>query len=353
MQDAIDLLTNGESLARCARFIRKRRHRPASDGWVGSESVRRAGVGELAKRLGAEVDSIVHTQDVKSPVLYWSKLKWVLMRCICVWSVGFMTVCLSLKAASRIEYIGLPETRMKLLSQGSADFDAILASRVDRQSLERIGPILPFSVILVNEASSPVIAVVVRAELLNAAGKTNHATVTLVTMNKRRMFAPGSVMFLTPVGGLSTELRRDTPNTISDANYEQLERAIKHRSDMFQGRESVRISLDSVVFGDGGVVGPDEAKTLERMNAWLQAERGVLEELQRCQPAEIRVFLDQVKSTPHNTNGSARAEFATQRVRTADMALMWVEQVGTGSNFAAMVADRLASLIPLLHRRTM
>jgi len=185
-------------------------------------------------------------------------------------------------AAPRISYKGLPGTEIEIVPPTSQEFMDALKLSADPQALSVIQPILPYSVMIKNGSPQRLLMVTIQTRLVDAAGKAMVRYVTQGTRNNSPadMIAPGSMVFLTPVGGLNTVLPR--LGTMHIVEADRLAARIAKLLSLFSQESDIEIVMDSAVFDDGGLIGPDIHRTLEMVNSWADAEDSVIRGVLAC-----------------------------------------------------------------------
>lgn len=117
---------------------------------------------------------------------------------------------------------------------------------------------------------------------LPASWMTNHPV---------KMLEPGTIALITPPdGSLSAVLQKGMH--IPEA--EELERHVASRVDRYSQQSEMEVTLDSVVFADGEVIGPDRMGNLAKMNSWAAAEAGIESEVLARQGDDIAHYLESV-----------------------------------------------------------
>lgn len=268
------------------------------------------------------------------------------------WLIVIVGSIMNVSAGPQISFEGLPNSGVVLYAGATSEFNQILDARIEPATRSAIAPLLPYSVILVNRSASPLVAVVVRAELTDQFGKTITSDMMISSLTLHNMIPVGATILVTPVSGLNTVLREGRQMSLDAAD--DLAQMVARRSSRYSAQTGIRITLDSVAFSDGSVVGPDLTNNLSRMNSWIEAERALAEELLRCDPAEVPAFLeDAIRRTTELPLSAVKNvyQFADHRRHAARMALLLSQHLGTGAEFAAEVSGRIGSLVPMLHRR--
>lgn len=170
-----------------------------------------------------------------------------------------------------MSYEGLPGSGIELISRIKPEFRAALEQQIDAKAIEALGPILPYSVLVENQTSRNLMQISVRAFLTDTGGKTIESVVVFGRSGYpvRWVAGPGETILVTPPYGiLTTVLQKGM--TIPEA-AELKERLSKRAANL----SKVRIILDSVVFDDGEVIGPDRLGALIRINALNAADANV------------------------------------------------------------------------------
>jgi hypothetical protein len=98
--------------------------------------------------------------------------------------------------------------------------------------------------------------------------------------DRRLMIAPGARYLITPVSGLEIHKTPEGRIISSPAVNPDLMRSLRHWESQ-QADKRVEISIDSVIFEDGLLVGPDSADRLTVLNRSILARKGLAAELAR------------------------------------------------------------------------
>jgi len=255
----------------------------------------------------------------------------------------------------RVLYKGLPG--FKLIPVTSAELTPFVASR----AITALEPILPYSIIVRNDTTKRLRMISVRTYLTNAKGAviTNDIVIGATTV-PAVMFEPGSMVLITPPdGGLSTKLRK----AMCIPEAAMLERRLVSRVEFYSRQLQVEVTLDSVVFEDGEVVGPDTMGNLVIMNSRTTAETELANEVLARHGDEIVRYLASVPepiewqtrtSPPDRINTSesdlAAIAFSDSRYEFAQMLLTLRPSLASEEDFTRYVRSTIEAKAPVLWR---
>jgi hypothetical protein len=258
-----------------------------------------------------------------------------------------------MSAKPHVSYVGLPGSGIHLLPATSPEFIAALKSAADPESIFSIQSILPYSVMVKNFTEERLLMVTVRLYLTEPSGKRVWHDVTHGTRKNypTDMIAPGSLVLITPEGGLNTVLSGS--NSMHIPEKKMLSLSLTQLLDQYSRQSEVDITLDSVVFEDGGVIGPDKSGNMQAVNAWIAAEENVITEVLSRHGEEVNAFLASVRDTPAPFGGSLDKtdEFADHRRTYADDLISQRQAFRSEEEFFNFLRSSLASRIPALKRR--
>jgi hypothetical protein len=101
------------------------------------------------------------------------------------------------------------------------------------------------------------------------------------------------MVLVTPEAGLNILLPQSKPLYIPD--LDRLKNVLAGVVGRYNSLSALKIELDSVVYEDGRVVGPDRARITERLNTRAAAEREVISGLKGKRGDEISAYLKSVQ----------------------------------------------------------
>lgn len=189
---------------------------------------------------------------------------------------------------------------VRLIGANSSAFSQLLQQRVDPQSLTALSPILPYGVIVANDSQLAIGAVTVIYSLKNAAGMpiTHRRTLRAWNNQRSRMLLPGEYAFFVPFGGLSAKLRSGPTKMLTTGTFSWPERSL------YASQTDITISIDVAVFENGVAVGPDKGNTVDRINAFVAADRDIGTAILARSGDTLKTYLSGLAS-----NGSGKDPF--------------------------------------------
>lgn len=293
-------------------------------------------------------------RNIHSPDFFTGEQSAAMMNPGCTGSVGPITtlaLCIpatmALNAQPAVSFEDRTNSGVALLIPGSTDFLEALSSHVDSDGRDALRPIEPYLAIVRNDTGRPLVAAVVRYERLNRTGQIFYAnSIWLTTQNQeRRKAQPGEKILIGPFGGFSRLLRdrlrlQDPAVASSD---------VARRAAEFAEEAAVRITLDSVVFDDGTLLGPDKAGLEWKLREYLRAERELRAEILRLPHASRRQhligivedaeFAVELELQPADAHGAHRAG-------TARVLLNLLENAPSEAQFVVWLNQVIGSPLP-------
>jgi len=111
--------------------------------------------------------------------------------------------------------------------------------------------------------------------------------------------------------------------------------------------------VDAVVFDDGGVIGPDKGRTLEKLNAWAAAEEAIIENALARHGAELDAYLGSVRNAavPRSASLDDVDHFAAHQQEFAEALLSQRQAFKSEADFFEYLQTRRLLRIPTLKRR--
>jgi len=174
------------------------------------------------------------------------------------------------------------------------DVQALLGS----ETLAKFSPILPQSVILVNDTNRYVWGFSViysYPSSLSASGNPQqyrrNSTAGFRT-GRIRALAPGDRYLITPIPGVWSRFKADGKTYYSPAMTYELGNSIEtYISDHVSSNEEIHLTLDSVIFEDGEIQGPDTIGRLTALNEQLRAENDLIAKLDGATQQDRMAYL--------------------------------------------------------------
>jgi hypothetical protein len=137
--------------------------------------------------------------------------------------------------------------------------------KISEEQRTALGGIIPLSLTLTNVSGKAIVQVTVRytSVPVGKAGRSRHFTMQLSSLGIDRRSAwidSGRTVFLCPESRLSAMVSSGNVST------EQIKRSVTAIGRLFTSDWTVTVSLDSIAFEDGEVIGPDEFRVIEQQN---------------------------------------------------------------------------------------
>lgn len=156
-----------------------------------------------------------------------------------------------------------------------------------------LAPILPYSVAIRNNNAIPVSELVVRWTLTSSVGvkAINPGHFKFGGTNLRT----GEMILMAPLSGLSLPMRGYRPNLINTAD---LSSRMAKLTQKYQSQSDISVALDSIVFQDDTLIGPDLEGKLGSINSERRLKRLVADELLKRSPTERNAYIQSLLATP-------------------------------------------------------
>jgi hypothetical protein len=260
------------------------------------------------------------------------------------------------QSGPQVTYYGLPQSEVSLHASSSLTFQTAIGTYLDGDAIAFLQPIIPYSVVVRNDGPMALIAIVVRYSLTEASGKTTTHQFMLSTMSNRpnSMILSGEAAFIGPISGMNRILRLQGQSRANLTDPARFSPQLLSRAGIYQRSSSVKIALDSVVYADGSVIGPDEAGNMERMNAWRRADIDLYSELRNRSGSGMESYLRQVVDSPRESGATyAEANHYEDRFdSTAKELLLLRTSSKSDHDVVDFLKNKVTAQIPQLYRRT-
>lgn len=213
--------------------------------------------------------------------------------------------CVSISMGSSnltlIPPVGDVASHVALVSYGSPGYleelRYVLGGKQIPQSLD---PVLPFSVVVRNVSSRPIVAVGVLFSVEEASGKTKQYSFVTVDL------APGSPAQLQPnqrrFVSMSGHANRIVNNRRVDILPAEYVKSLAKMTDSLRLKPVVKVEVDFIVTADGWLVGTDKGRALVRFQAERAANAWVSDRMLKASTvSQIKQVLEQmaaVKPSP-------------------------------------------------------
>jgi hypothetical protein len=215
-----------------------------------------------------------------------------------------------------ISYSGLTESGIRILTPETQEFRDELQALTAGSSHPLLDETLPYSVIVKNTSTRFIATIVVIYNIKNSEGNPVDHTFALSSLyrHRARLMAPGESRLVGPVPFLyETVNRRQLAGALplDNAANENVQQRLRN----YTNQQSIHVTLDSVVFEDGELIGPDKANMLGVLNSWIRAEQELREAVGTKNGVELKLFLEEILSRPTNLRdpSSAADQYAIRR----------------------------------------
>ena len=172
---------------------------------------------------------------------------------------------------------------IQVFPYSSDQFQGMLVGLVGPDNAAACAPLLPYTLILKNGSPTSIAIVVVRYPRVNTLGATIHGMVISRLVDTALPLASGEGLILTPESTLNQALNQlKSPHKFPLSPREAISQASGNIQNTWSGERfpSGQVSLDSVVFADGGVVGPDRMGIVALEQGRLVIENEVMARMQ-------------------------------------------------------------------------
>jgi hypothetical protein len=200
----------------------------------------------------------------------------------------FGVVTTIMTAAPSITFSNFPGSQMELIPGSSPQFMQLLTSFCGPDAVEVLRPMLPYFVMVRNNSSSTIVQPTIRVTLKGYDGSVVTNTYSLKIGGSG--VPPGELVLMTPISGLSVPMKQNA-RTPKLQNVDHRSDAIAEKVQRWDETSEVSISLDSVIFSDDSLIGPDLAGKLNEKNSERRVTRQLASELLERKPSERTAYL--------------------------------------------------------------
>ncbi len=177
----------------------------------------------------------------------------------------------------------LASSGFRLIRSDSAEFATELDRLVDANTIKTLRPVLPLSVIVVNDTGRYIWGfgiIYTYPDALAATGQSKQYRLnpaTGLSAGRDRMFAPGDHFLITPARHLFASRRADgTAQSRPRLDRHVMESLEAYKQEHSKPTERIQLQVDSIIFEDGEIVGPDSQQREKRINELIRAETSLL-----------------------------------------------------------------------------
>jgi len=232
----------------------------------------------------------------------------------------------------------------------SPAFNKRLADLLDNSAIQKIAPLVPRTLIVVNDSGRYLAGLTViftYPERIAPAGTpwryiTNR---TAHYADHKAMIAPGDALLFTPLPGFSASFRPPAARLQRPPLDERMDGDLQRYLGA-EGQSSIEATIDSIIFDDGTLVGPDSANRLESLNNKFRANDEILRAVEGLRGEELHKEL----LFYTNLNLPAPNKYTLERSRTAKSLLLSFEEGGESSALVWIEAMRVKLVGPVKRR---
>lgn len=178
----------------------------------------------------------------------------------------------------------------------SPSFNDEVQSLLSPKALSKAASFLPYSVIIVNNTGRYIWGFTVvysYPEWMSASGKPwTHRispSVNGPVTDRQLMLSPGGAILVTPISGFLAARQTDGTRTLQPPTDDGLDPIIEQfQARLGRSNRNIEVMIDSVVFEDGLLLGPDTQGMVEKINSRIKADSDVGLSLRGLRNKELR-----------------------------------------------------------------
>lgn len=199
----------------------------------------------------------------------------------------------------------------------SPEFKSEVAKLLTREQLQKASPFLPYSLVVINNTRRPIYSFTVIYTFpgwISESGKQWQDIISPSAPSMERLQESGRRTLVTPVSDFLAASDVSGKIIIQPHLDEGLEEVIRVFIKQHQYKR-IQTSMDSIIFGDGTLVGPDIANRLDEVNTRLKADGDLLAELETLHGSALRnrlLLISESIPDPRETYASRKATAAKQ-----------------------------------------
>jgi hypothetical protein len=162
---------------------------------------------------------------------------------------------------------------LKIIASDSPEFRPALEAMIDTDLIAKAEPFLQYSAVLLNTTGRYVwgfTAVYTYPDKIAPSGNPRRHQINPSVGgvgSRAQYFAPGARYLLTPVSNFLAEVDADGRRGLAPSWYDGIEQVMKIQSGIGDPQmRRVELSIDSLIYEDGLLVGPDRAGRMDEVN---------------------------------------------------------------------------------------
>lgn len=191
----------------------------------------------------------------------------------------------------------------KVIAFESPEFKAALRTMIDADLIAKADPFLRYSVILVNMTGRYIwgfTAIYTYPDKIAPSGNPWRHQINPSAGGpgtREQYLAPGGKYLLTPVSNFLAQVDADGGRKLRPSWYDGIEQAIKNQVGAGDPlRQRVELSMDSLIYEDGLLVGPDGADRMDQVNRRILREKRFADSLRGLTGSALRSKLAEYSS---------------------------------------------------------
>jgi len=234
--------------------------------------------------------------------------------------------------------------------QSGPTFTKLLTDILDDEAVKKIAPLVPRTLIVVNESGRYIAGLTViftYPDRISSSGMPwryiTHRTAHYA--GHEAMVAPGDALLFTPLPGFSATFRPTAGRLRQPVLDAQMDTFLQSYLED-EATSNVEAAIDSVIFDDGTLVGPDSANRLESLNNKFRANDEVLRAVDGLRGEELHKQLLFYSTL----NLPAPSKYTQERSRIATGLLSSFEAGGEASALQWIRAMHVKIIGPITRR---
>lgn len=184
---------------------------------------------------------------------------------------------------------------LTIIEYSSPAFQIEIQKLLNAEALSKAAGFLPLSLIVVNNTGKYIWSFTViytyPDRIAPAGTPWKHIiSPTSSAAYRSEMLAPGTTFLITPVSTFIASHQLSGERPLQPYLDEGMDRMIQLFLEK-DSKERIEASVDSIIFEDGTLVGPDTAKRVDKINNQMRGEKELLDSLQGLHGEELRKSL--------------------------------------------------------------
>jgi hypothetical protein len=233
---------------------------------------------------------------------------------------------------------------LKVVAFDSPEFRPALEAMIDADLIARAEPFLRYAVVLVNTTGRYIwgfTAIYTYPDKIAPSGNPWRHQINPSAGgvgNRAQYFAPGARYLLTPVSNFLAEVDAGGLRRVKPSWYDGIEEVIKNQSGIGDPlRQRVELSIDSLIYEDGLLVGPDQADRISQVNRRILREKRFADSFTGLTGSALRA-----KLAEYSNSTSGDADERANAWRAKDLELRYNDP-SLGEEHVRMLIDEMGA----------